>query len=556
VIAIEAFRTLLESMYFGAWYTSYSEILPISIYNFLIQSHILFIPKVINLVAAFLVFYILLRKWLPCEEEERRRQLDQIDGLEKEIAERKKTEEALRLTQFAMDNAGDACYWIREDASIFYVNKAACNMLDYTREELLSMLVTDLDPNFPIGGWEKHWEKSRRKGTYMVETAHRRRNGEIVPIEVHVNFVMFEGEEYHCSFVRDITERKKVEESLRASEERYKSMFSNSHAVMMLIDPETDHIEDVNPAACNYYGYSRDDLLRMKISNINILPAEKIHELMKKVRSKGRRQLSLKHRLADGEIRDVEIYSGPIVIKGKELLFSIIHDITERKRAEEELQRYAETQAVLLQEVNHRVKNNLSALISILQMEGDRAEVVYNSEYIELLNDLISRINGLSTVHSMLSASQWRDLNLADLCKRVIENARKGVNLDRRIIANISPSDVSVNSDQSHHLSLVINELFTNSVKHAGEGKQNLVISIDISEDDNIILIEYKDNGPGYREGTVIRNDDKTGIGLTLIKGIIEQSMDGEVLFSGENGAEAIIKIESSDNEKGRGDDR
>ena len=126
-------------------------------------------------------------------------------------------------------------------------------------------------------------------------------------------------------------------EALQESEERYRSLFQNNHAVMLLIDPETADVVDANPAACAYYGYTRQELTVMKMTEINTLEIEQIRSEMRQACSGQKQQFYFKHRLAGGDIREVEIFAGPILVKGKKLLYSIVHDITERRRLEAEV---------------------------------------------------------------------------------------------------------------------------------------------------------------------------------------------------------------------------
>ena len=141
---------------------------------------------------------------------------------------------------------------------------------------------------------------------------------------------------------RDITRRVKTEEKLRESESRYSSLFETNHAVMLLIDPETGSIVDANPAACAYYSYSREDLSGKKISEINTLSSEQIFQEMQRAKTQERNHFHFRHRLASGEVRDVEVYSGPIRMHGRLLLYSIVHDVTESKRVEAALRRSEE----------------------------------------------------------------------------------------------------------------------------------------------------------------------------------------------------------------------
>ena len=133
----------------------------------------------------------------------------------RDVTERMRLERALRLTQFSVDHAGDAVFWLGSDARFFYANARACQHLGYSREELLSMTVHDVDPNFQAEVWPKHWEELKRRGSFTFESQHRTKDGGLVPVEITVNYLEFEGKEYNCAFVRDITDRKRAEESLQ-----------------------------------------------------------------------------------------------------------------------------------------------------------------------------------------------------------------------------------------------------------------------------------------------------------------------------------------------------
>jgi PAS domain S-box-containing protein len=135
----------------------------------------------------------------------------------------------------------------------------------------------------------------------------------------------------------NITVRREMGEELRLSEERLQKMFKSHGAVMLLIDPESGAIIDANQSAEYYYGYPLHVLQQTNIVDINILSPEEIQREMHNARLHERSYFNFKHKLADGSIRDVEVYATPIPIQDKTLLFSIIHDITERKYAEEKL---------------------------------------------------------------------------------------------------------------------------------------------------------------------------------------------------------------------------
>ncbi len=143
--------------------------------------------------------------------------------------------------------------------------------------------------------------------------------------------------DYFAILRTDITEQKEAEKTIRESEEKYQSLFNDNHAAMLIIDPNTGDIVDSNIAASHFYGYSKEKLLKMKISDINILSEKEIFEEMQKARLEEKNYFTFKHRLVNGEIRDVNTYSGPIVLNGHKFLYSIIHDVTNEKKIEKAL---------------------------------------------------------------------------------------------------------------------------------------------------------------------------------------------------------------------------
>lgn len=152
------------------------------------------------------------------------------------------------------------------------------------------------------------------------------------------------------------------EQALRESNEWYSPLFENHHAIMLLYDPETFNIVDANPAACQFYGYSRTQLTASKIVDLNGLTLEEAAQEFRRTRETNQQPYLLKHRLANGEIRDVESYAGPIQIGGKTYQFSIVHDITRRKQAEAALQRERNFVSAVL--------DTVGALVVVLDRDG------------------------------------------------------------------------------------------------------------------------------------------------------------------------------------------
>ena len=132
-------------------------------------------------------------------------------------------------------------------------------------------------------------------------------------------------------------ELKRAVEPLRESEALFRNLFERHAAVQLLIDTHNGNIMDANDAAVEFYGWTREQLRQMRIQEINTLPPEEVKMEMEKARTKQRIYFEFQHRLADGSIRDVEVFSSKIQVKGRDRLHSIIHDVTARKQAEKAL---------------------------------------------------------------------------------------------------------------------------------------------------------------------------------------------------------------------------
>jgi PAS domain S-box-containing protein len=130
----------------------------------------------------------------------------------RDITRRREVTDALRRTQAAVDHAREAIFWVKSDGRLVYVNDAACQALEYSKEELLRMGVPDIDPNVAPRDWAEDWRYSREAKSFMVETKHRTKSGREIPVEAAITFMQFEGEEYNCVYTRDISERKRADE--------------------------------------------------------------------------------------------------------------------------------------------------------------------------------------------------------------------------------------------------------------------------------------------------------------------------------------------------------
>jgi len=183
-----------------------------------------------------------------------------IISIWRDITERKKMEEDLRLTQFIVDSSADEAYWITEDARFLYVNDQACRALGYAREELLKMWIYDIDPLFSEEQQREAQRALREKEDMVFETFHRTKRGSLYPVEVRATLVEFGNQTITCAFARDITERKRAEHTLLESERRFREMLSTVRQVALMLDVQ-GNVMFCNDFLLELTGWQRSEVL-------------------------------------------------------------------------------------------------------------------------------------------------------------------------------------------------------------------------------------------------------------------------------------------------------
>jgi diguanylate cyclase (GGDEF)-like protein/PAS domain S-box-containing protein len=177
----------------------------------------------------------------------------------------------------------------------------------------------------------------------VFETTHTTKDGKKIPVEIKSTLVTYQGRRAILSIARDITERRVMEEELRQSEERYRLLFENESDAVMVFDVETLKFEDANGAALQLYGYSKEELLKVRVPDISA-EAEKTMEMIAKLTAgdpEGKKVQLRYHRKKDGTVFPVEITNGVFMSRGRQKVIGVLRDITERVRGEETIRRLA-----------------------------------------------------------------------------------------------------------------------------------------------------------------------------------------------------------------------
>jgi two-component system, NtrC family, sensor kinase len=263
--------------------------------------------------------------------------------VQEQTSQLKQTIEQLQLTQFLIDCAPDAVFWMDFEASFSYVNRAACKLLGYSQEELLSMSLCEIDPGFPKETWLQNWENLKSVGHSSVQSEYCKKNGEFFPVEVSLIYLQFQTREYGCAFVRDISDRKASEQVMRESEAKFRSMVENANDIIYLLTPE-GLFSYVSPNSTEILGYD-PDLIQGQTFTFLVHPADVnvYQNAIEQLVETGQKQVGLEYRIQhqDGNWRWLSSNLSPVQASNGRVLsiVGIAHDVTDRVLAETALQK-------------------------------------------------------------------------------------------------------------------------------------------------------------------------------------------------------------------------
>ena len=351
---------------------------------------------------------------------------------------------------------------------------------------------------------------------------------------------------------------------LAASEQRFRQLFEKNRSVMLLIDPQSGAIVDANQAATNFYGIERQRLLAMSIDEINTLSSKEIHRERERALREECGYFNFRHRLANGEVRDVEVYSSPLELDGRSLLLSIVHDISARRQAEAELlahqqhleekvaQRTAElaeardaacaanrAKSVFLANMSHELRTPLNAILGFAQImarstrlpadQRRHLEAIDRSgrHLLTLINDVLE----ISRIEAGRLSAQLETLDLYALLAGLIEALQpraRGQGLDLRLeqAANLPRYIVS----DPVKLRQILLNLLSNAVKYTPAGEVILYACLtECQGDQGVLDLAVNDTGVGiaadeqvhlfepfYQTESGIRRGEGAGLGLAI----------------------------------------
>ncbi len=263
-----------------------------------------------------------------------------VHGIIKDITEKKLSEIALKESEEKyrelIEQSADGILIVNDNYDIILVNNYICDLLGYSKEEILKLNVKDTYVDGDVENLYKRKTLLDNKTVLHFERLAKRKDGTTFPVEISLKHI---NKDYIQGIMRDISERKKAELQLRNNEERYRSLFHKNLSVMLLIDPATGNIIDANQSAAKFYGYTTEELKRMNIERISILNLDDVLNILHNAVIGKNNHQQLKHVMSDGTVKDVETFMSPIILKDRKVLYGIVNDITEKLVAEENLKK-------------------------------------------------------------------------------------------------------------------------------------------------------------------------------------------------------------------------
>ncbi len=311
--------------------------------------------------------------------------------------------------------------------------------------------------------------------------------------------------------IAEAIERLRVEESLVQSEAQFRSMFERHASVMLLIEPKSGTIVDANPAAASFYGYSREKLRRTKLTDLQQVPADDTRT-PKRTGAEDQGHLRvLLHRLANGESRMVESYSSPLEVKGRRLLFSIIHDVTERMLLQKQVLEIGDQER---QRVGQDLHDSLGGKLTGAALIGkalaqklaprNRTDAELAEEVVECINESIRQARAIA--HGLCPIELSGGGLAGALAEFAAETERRsGIRCELQADKDFQLEQPFV----ALHLFRLALEAVNNALRHAAPKR----IKISLNREPGHLLLEVADDGKGMPARV-----PSAGLGLRTMK--------------------------------------
>jgi PAS domain S-box-containing protein len=448
------------------------------------------------------------------------------------INSQRQLEQQVQLTQQFLDAIDQGYLLINRKGKIVDVNPAYCEIMEYSRDELLTRTITELRPDITQEEEEDFIAKIIEKGNLAFQTQHETSGGEIKDLEARTTAFELNGSTMIAGFVRDVTRERLAQKELTESEQRWHRLVEhNPLPVLISIDGV---IRFVNKAGLQMYSVEDEDKVLGKsvFDFMDPESIEKIEERIEKIQQEEMLPPSEQRLVdADGKELFVEVHSIPIKYKGKEAVQTVLRDITEAKKREEKITEALEEKEVLLQEIHHRVKNNLAVISGLLELQ---AMTHQDDTVLKIIRESQLRVKSMAMIHEKLYESpSLSDIGFDNYVKELVDAIIDSYQLDQAITVNYDLEEIKLDISSAIPCALILNELVSNCYKHAFEGMDKGRIEISINKTDPEIRISVSDNGRGIPDDFSLEDHDT--LGMRLIETLSAQ-LDGQLTFGSTKG--------------------
>ena len=341
----------------------------------------------------------------------------------------------------------------------------------------------------------------------------------------------------------DITERKRAEEALRESEEKFRVLAETSPTAIFLFQGEM--IIYANPATERLFGYSAEELLQMRFWD---WAHEDFREMVRASGLARQRGEAVPGRYESrfvtkaGEDRWLVVSAGLIEYHGRPAGVASFLDITEIKRIEVQLRDSLAEKELLLKEVHHRVKNNLQVISTLLDLQAD---TIHDDVLQKSLKDCQDRIKAMALIHEKLyESSDLARIDFWEYIEGLVGHLLSSyVDDPQRIVMKVDVGDIQMGIDRAIPYGLIINELVSNAIKHAFPNGRSGEIAISLRADDGGgLTLTVADNGVGLPPGLDFRNTET--LGLQLVN-LLTKQLQGELSLVNDGGATITIRFKN-----------
>ena len=447
--------------------------------------------------------------------------------------------------QAFLEAAPDAIVVVDTHGRVAIVNQLAESMFGYTRDELIGQAIEILVPErYSVRHVRERSAYFREPRTRPMgagrELSGRRKDGTEFFVEISLSPLVTDAGTLVISIIRDTTQR-------RQAESKFRGLLESAPDGIVVVD-RSGRIAIVNSQTERLFGYSREELIGKPVE---ILVPERFDRHTShrdgffqdpRVRPMGSGR-ELFGRRADGTEFPVEISLSPIETEEGTLVSAAIRDISERKLAETQLRNSLKEKEVLLKEIHHRVKNNLQIVSSMLNLQMDQ---ISDPAALELFQESQSRVRSIALFHEKLYQSKdLAQLDIAEYLKGLTAGlfATYGVDPDR-LSLSVRAEDIPLSVDSAISCGLIVNELVSNSLKHAFPDRRTGMVEVILRADGRMAVLEVHDDGVGFPAGFDFRN--ASTLGLKLVS-ILTDQIRGSIDVQSLPGSRFIIRFDRSE---------